>query len=198
MTDPFPKVTRKVPVILSLGEVALLLDSLYNIKHRAMMMTAYAAGLRTSEVTHLKVSDIDSLRNQIVVRHGSKGGKERCVMLSPLLLACLREYWRLERPGKDWLFPGATPGKPIEPETLRKVCHQAVEKANLKKKVTVRSLRHAFATHLLESGANIRLVQVLMGHASLSSTALYTHISQALINATKSPLDLLPRPTLVS
>lgn len=189
LLDPFPKSERKLPVILSLGEVALFFDALESPKYRAIMMVIYGAGLRASEATHLKCADIDSQRMQIHVTHG-KGAKHRYVMLAPKLLTCLREYWRVEQPGYDWLFPGASPEEPINPRSVLAACKAAAIAAGLRKRVTLHSFRHAFATHLLESGADIRLVQVLLGHASLRNTMLYTHISQRVINATKSPLEI--------
>ncbi|MHB1426994.1 MAG: site-specific integrase [Gemmataceae bacterium] len=197
LVDPFPKAERKLPVVLSLGEVALFFDALENLKYRAIMMAVYGAGLRASEVTHLKVSDIDSQRMQIRVEHG-KGAKDRYVMLAPTLLTTLREYYRLERPGQGWLFPGASPGEPINARSVLAACKAAATAAGLRKRVTLHTFRHSFATHLLESGANIRLVQVLLGHRSLRTTALYTHISQHVINATKSPLEICLAPNTPS
>jgi integrase/recombinase XerD len=187
--DPFPKSERKLPVVLSLGEVALFFEALERPLYRAVLMTIYGAGLRASEATRLKVSDIDSARMQIRVAHG-KGAKDRYVMLSPTLLTCLREYWRLELPGHDWLFPGTPAAEPLSPRSVLAACKAAATAAGLRKRVTLHTFRHSFATHLLESGADIRLVQVLLGHRSLRTTALYTHISQRVINATQSPLDL--------
>lgn len=188
LTAPWPKEERRLPVVLSLGEVAKFFDALTSTKYRAILMTIYAAGLRASEVVHLKVRDIDSARMQIRVRQG-KGRKDRYVMLSPALLTILREYWRLTRPvGGDWLFPGSTPDRAISTGSVRQVCRKAA-KSCLKKRVSLHTLRHSFATHLLEGGADIRLVQVLLGHRSLNTTARYTHVSQKTINATQSPLD---------
>jgi len=187
--DPFPKCERKLPIVLSLGEVALFFDALENPKYRAILMAVYGGGLRASEASHLRVGDIDSQRMQIRVAHG-KGAKDRYVMLPPTLLTCLREYWRVERPGRDWLFPGAVPTQPINPRSVLGACKSAAAAAGLRKRVTLHTFRHSFATHLLESGADIRLVQVLLGHRSLRTTALYTHVSQKTINATQSPLEL--------
>ena len=142
-----------------------------------------------SEVTGLRVADIDSGRMMIRIEHG-KGGKERYVMLSAQLLAILRTYWRLARP-EHWLFPGRNATRPIEPTTLHAACRSARAAAGIGKKVTVHILRHSFATHLLESGVDIRVIQVLLGHAHLSTTARYAHVSQGLIGRTASPLEKL-------
>lgn len=190
LRDPFPKRESKLPVVLSVEEVAKFFDALQNTKYRAILMTIYAAGLRASEVVSLKVGDIDSGRMQIKVSHG-KGGKDRYVMLSPVLLTILREYWRIEQPGRDWLFPGLPPTKAISTRAALKACQDAAATC-LKKHITLHTLRHSFATHLLENGSGIRLVQLLLGHRSLSTTARYLHISQQTINATPSPLDGLP------
>jgi site-specific recombinase XerD len=187
--DPFPKHEFRLPVVLSLDEVAAFFDAVESIKYRAILMSAYAAGLRASEVVRLKVIDIDSRRMQIAVRQG-KGKKDRQVMLAPALLTILREYWVRERPGHDWLFPGQDPEKPISTSAVRAVLKKASrDLAKRGKPMTIHTLRHAFATHLLEGGADIRLVQILLGHRSLASTARYTHVSERTINATKSPLE---------
>lgn len=190
LRDPFPKSAKKLPVVLSLVEVARFFDALNETKYRAILMTVYAAGLRSSEAINLKVSDIDSQRMQIRVRQG-KGRKDRYVMLSPTLLVSLREYWRTEQPGRDWLFPGVPSTKPISLRAVLNRVKRAAKISGITKSMTVHTLRHSFATHLLESGADIRLVQLLLGHRSLQTTALYTHVSQTRINATQSPLELL-------
>jgi len=189
---PFPRQERKLPVALSPGEVARFLDAIPNLKHRAILMTAYSAGLRTSEVVHLRVSDIDSRRMVIRIQQG-KGHKDRYVMLSPKLLELLRAYWKVVRP-RDWLFPGSTPDRPIDITMVQKAAQKAGVQAGLRKRVTVRALRHSFATHLMEAGANVRIIQVLLGHRSLQTTARYTHVSASTVCATSSPLDLLPDP----
>jgi integrase/recombinase XerD len=171
-------------------EVGRFLGAIKSIKYRAVLMTAYAAGLRTSEVTHLKVSDIDSKRMMIHVRQG-KGQKDRYVMLSPVLLDLLRAYWKTQRP-TDWLFPGKSPENGVSPSSIRRACSAAAADAGLSKRVTVRTLRHSFATHLLESGANIRVIQMLLGHRSLSTTGRYTFVSRETICSVASPLDSLP------
>jgi integrase/recombinase XerD len=184
---PFPKQPKRLPVVLSPDEVARFFAALVDVKHRAILMTAYAAGLRLSEVIGLRVDDIDSKRMVIRVRQ-AKGRRDRYVMLSPRLLAVLREYWKLVRP-TDWLFPGDIPGNPITGKAVHKICVRAAQDANLGKHVTVHTLRHSFATHLLEAGTDIRTIQVLLGHRKLETTALYTHVSPAAVEATQSPLD---------
>ena len=189
---PFPRQPRKLPVVLSQAEVIRLFDAVRSLKLRAMLMTAYAAGLRLSEVTHLQVSDIDSERMVIRVRQG-KGQKDRYVMLSPTLLEVLRLYWRAERP-TSWLFPSKSKEQPINHSVVQRACHQAGLDASLRKRATVRSLRHSFATHLLEAGTNIRIIQTLLGHSSVSTTQRYTYVSNKTVRATESPLELLAYP----
>jgi site-specific recombinase XerD len=188
---PFPKQEKKLPVVLSQDEISRFFESLPNLKHRAFLMTAYATGLRVSEVASLRVADIDSQRMMIRIEQG-KGWKDRYVMLSPNLLEVLRAYWKVARPN-DWLFPGRPPIRPITRECIHQVCVKAAAAAGLTKRVSVRASRHAFATHLLESGTNIRVIQILLGHRSLRTTARYTHVSAATICSTRSPLDLLPK-----
>ena len=186
---PHAREPRKLPVVLSADEVVQFLEAVSSLKNRAALTTAYAAGLRASEVAGLRVADIDSGRGVILVRHG-KGGKDRNVMLSPQLLGILRTYWRLARP-KTFLFPGRDDDHPIHPTVLHAACRSAVEAAGLTKRVTLHTLRHSFATHLLESGTDIRIIQVLLGHNHLSSTARYTQVATHTIRATRSPLDRL-------
>ena len=180
---------RKLPVILSADEVVRFLEAVPSLKTRTALTTAYAAGLRASEAVSLKVADIDSSRILIQVRHG-KGAKDRTVMLSPQLLAILRTYWRLARP-REWLFPGRDESKPIDVQVLHAACRSATKAAGLAKRVTVHTLRHSFATHLLESGVDIRIIQVLLGHNSLSTTARYTQVATTTIAKTRSPIDRL-------
>jgi site-specific recombinase XerD len=180
---------QKLPVVLSADEVVRFLEAVASLKSRAALTCAYAAGMRVSEVVRLKVADIDSARMVIRVECG-KGGKDRYVMLSPQLLSVLRTYWRLARPG-HWMFPGRGADKPIEQNVLHAACRSAVLAAELDKRVTVHVLRHSFATHLLENGTDIRIIQVLLGHGHLSTTARYTRVSTHLIAATQSPLDQL-------
>ena len=184
-----PKKETKLPIILSPAEVEQFLGAITSLKHRAILMTAYAAGLRVSEVVGLQVADIDSRRMVIRVRQG-KGHKDREVMLSPRLLAVLREYWKADRP-KHWLFPGQVSDRPLTERAVCRACVQAAQDAGLGKHVTVHTLRHSFATHLLEGGTNLRTIQLLLGHRSLRTTAVYTHVSAACLEATQSPLDRL-------
>ena len=185
----YARTPRKLPVILSADEVVRFLEAVPSLKARAALTTAYAAGLRASEVVSLKVADIDSDRMLIQVHHG-KGAKDRTLMLSAQLLTILRTYWQLARP-TDWLFPGRTPDKPIDVQVLHAACRSATKAAGLVKRVSVHTLRHSFATHLLENGVDIRIIQVLLGHNSLSTTARYTHVATSTIAAAQSPLDRL-------
>jgi integrase/recombinase XerD len=184
-----PKQPKRLPIVLSLDEMARFFAAVIGIKHRAILMTAYAAGLRHSEVVALRVEDIDSHRMVIRVRQG-KGRKDRYVMLSPRLLALLREYWKVARP-TDWLFPGDVPGHHITGQSVHRACVQAARDAGLGKHVTLHTLRHSFATHLLEAGTDIRTIQVLLGHRNLKTTAIYTHVSPTAVENTPSPLDQL-------
>lgn len=191
---PYPKRAQKLPVVLSADEVYRLLSAVESPRYRALLTTAYAAGLRVSEVTTLVPGDIDSQRMLIRVRQG-KGMKDRYVMLSTRLLATLREYWKSERLGSSlrspWLFPADDPFKPASHRTVRRICHRAAKRARITKRVTIHTLRHSFATHLLEAGANIRTLQILLGHRSLQTTSRYTHVSVKTLQETASPLDLL-------
>jgi integrase/recombinase XerD len=186
---PYAREPRKLPVVLGADEVVRFLEAVSSLKSRVALTTAYAAGLRVSEVVGIRVENIDSRRMVIRIEHG-KGGKERYAMLSEQLLAILRSYWRLARP-RPWLFPGRGEDKPIEPNVLHAACRSAVAAAGLDKRVSVHILRHSFATHLLENGTDIRIIQVLLGHENLSTTARYTQVSTRLIATTQSPLDRL-------
>ena len=186
-----PKVPKRLPVVLSTDEMARFLDALRNPKHRAILMTAYAAGLRLSEVARLRIEDIDSARMVIHVRQ-AKGHKDRDVMLSPRLLAVLRQYWKDQRP-KPFLFPGRQPDQPINLRTVQVVCKRALAASGLSKRVNMHTLRHSFATHLLESGTDLRTIQVLLGHRSFSTTARYVHVATAALQSTRSPFDDLKR-----
>ena len=188
---PMPKRPFRLPVILSSEEVMHFLDSIVNLKQRAILMTAYAAGLRLSEATHLKVTDIDSQRMMLRVDQG-KGRKDRYVMLSPRILEELRAYWKAERPTL-WLFPGDSPGKPITRSAVQQACQRGRRASGIKKLLTPHSLRHAFATHLLESGTDVRTIQLLLGHRSLATTSRYLKVAATTVCATISPFDLLPR-----
>src|SRR5512132_1847348 len=187
-----PKAAKTLPVVLSTDEMARFLDALENPKHRALLMTAYAGGLRLSEVAHLRVEDIDSARMVVHVRQG-KGHKDRDVMLSPRLLTVLREYWATYRP-KPYLFPGRQPDRPISVRTVQMVCERALTASGLSKHVDMHTLRHSFATHLLESGTDLRTIQVLLGHHSFSTTARYLPIATATLKSTRSPFDGLDVP----
>jgi site-specific recombinase XerD len=180
---------KKLPVVLSADEVVRFLQAVPGLRSRAALTTAYGAGLRVSEVAALKVSDIDSRRMVIRVEHG-KGGKDRYVMLSPQLLEILRAYWRLAKP-THWLFPGRQQDRPVSTATLQAACRMASRDVDLGKPVTVHTLRHSFATHLLEAGTDIRIIQVLLGHGRLASTAIYTRVATNVIAGTPSPLDRL-------
>ncbi len=187
---PFARPACKLPVVLSPAEVGRFLAVVENLKHRAMLMVAYSGGLRVSEVSRLRVADIDSKRMVIHVR-AAKGRKDRFVPLSPRLLEQLRAYWREERP-KEYLFPGRTPLCPIATGSIRQVCRIAAEKAGLDRRVTPHTLRHCFATHLLESGTDVRTIQLLLGHGALRTTTRYTHVSTEKLRSVRTPLDLLP------
>jgi integrase/recombinase XerD len=184
-----PKQPKRLPIVLSLDEMARFFAAVIGIKHRVILMTAYGAGLRHSEVVALRVEDIDSHRMVLRIRQG-KGRKDRYVMLSPRLLALLREYWMVARP-TDWLFPGDVPGHHITGGSVHRICVQAARAAGLGKHVTLHTLRHSFATHLLEAGTDIRTIQMLLGHRNLKTTAIYTHVSPTAVEKTRSPLDLL-------
>jgi integrase/recombinase XerD len=180
---------RKLPVVLSPEEVARFLEAAPGIKYKAALSVAYGAGLRVSEVVSLKVSDIDSKRMMLRVERG-KGGKDRHAMLSPRLLELLRDWWRIARP-QVWLFPGRDPINPMTTRQLTRACHAAAQRAEIAKRVSPHTLRHSFATHLLEQNIDIRVIQVLLGHAKLDTTALYTRVATNTIRQVMSPLDRL-------
>ena len=183
---------QRLPVVLSPEEVALLLHCAPNLKYKAALSVAYGCGLRASEIVHLKVGDIDSARMLIRVEQG-KGKKDRYVMLAPDLLELLRAWWRAARP-KGWLFPGRDPGQPMTTRQLGRGCTMAVETAALDKRVSLHTLRHSFATHLLEQKTDIRVIQVLLGHKKLDTTAIYTRVALKTLGAVKSPLAYLKPP----
>jgi integrase/recombinase XerD len=189
---PRPKLPIRLPVILSPEEVSRFLNAVGNLKHRVMLEVAYAAGLRVSELTHLKVGDIDSKRMVLRVEQG-KNQKDRYVMLSPQLLERLRAYWKLARP-QDWLFCGDVAGQPITRSAVELVCRKARRRSGIQKPITPHSLRHAFATHLLERGTDLRTIQLLLGHRSLATTSRYLKLATSTVCATPSPFDLLPQP----
>lgn len=184
------KVRHRLPAILSGQEVEGLLAALGSLKMQAMVMAAYGAGLRVSEVCHLRVEDIDSQRMVIHVRH-AKGHRERYTMLPERLLETLRAYWKAERPPGPELFPGRKPGSVISRDAVGTALKQAARRAKIRKRVYPHALRHAFATHLLEAGTDLRTLQVLLGHASIRTTARYAQVSPAMIRRTKSPADRL-------
>jgi len=186
----WPKVPHKKADILAGSEVLKLLGLVKSLVSGMVLITGYGAGLRVGEACRLRVEDIDSKRMLIHVRLG-KGGKDRYVMLSPRLLTALRRYWVEVRPTGPWLFPGRKQGTHLSPAAVQMALRKAVKAAKLKKRVTPHSLRHAFATHLLETGNDIRLIQALLGHASIRTTARYAQVSRTLVARAKSPLDLL-------
>ena len=180
---------RRAPVVLSQEEVARLLQAAPGHKYKAALSVAYGAGLRVSEVAHLKVSDIDSERMMLRVEQG-KGQPDRDVMLSPQLLQLLREWWKAARP-QVWLFPGQNPINPVTARQLNRAVTAAKDLAGISKRVSPHTLRHSFATHLLEQGVDIRVIQVLLGHAKLETTALYTRVAVNTVRDIKSPLERL-------
>jgi site-specific recombinase XerD len=189
---PYPKKVQHLPSVLSQEEVSQLISAAPNPFYRILLMTLYATGARRAEVARLKVSDIDSQRMVIHIL-GGKGRKDRDVMLSPVLLEALREYWRGLKP-KTWLFPGNrshTAPHPITSKVIWHACHQAALRAGLHKRVHPHTLRHCFATHLLEAGADLRTIQMLLGHHDLEETTVYLHLSRRHLSATVSPLDSL-------
>ena len=192
---PAPKKPQKLPVVLSPEEVLQFLGCIKNTEHRTILTTCYAAGLRISEAVHLKPSDIDSQRMVVRVEQG-KGQKDRYVMLSPKLLETLRSYWRVIRP-KQWLFEGDTAGQPITRSAVEQACQKARRLSGIGKPISPHSMRHAFAVHLLESGTDVRTIQLLLGHRSLSTTARYLRIATSKVCSTSSPLDLLPHPVAI-
>lgn len=184
---PVPKREKRLPLILDPTEIAHFIDSAPGLRDRAIVKTVYGAGLRTNEVAHLKITDIDSKRMVIRVEQG-KGSKDRYVMLSPRLLEELRAYWQAARP-KKWLFGGDAP---VSGDTVRAAIKRTELAAGLAKPVTPKTLRHCFATHMLESGARIEQIQLLLGHRSLRTTQIYTRVATSTVCASQSPLDLLP------
>jgi len=189
---PLARRSDPLPAILSREEVGRFLQAAHSVKYRAAFATIYAAGLRVSELTSLTVKDIDSARMVIHVRQG-KGRKDRYVMLSDQLLDLLRSYWKIDRPS-HWLFPGADPRRHITARQLERVCRQTAEVAGLGKTVTVHTLRHCFATHLLEQGVDIRVIQDLLGHRHLNATSRYARVAINTIRQIQSPLELLKVP----
>ena len=186
---PYARRADSLPAVLSREEVERFLKTVRNLKMRTAFITIYAAGLRVSELVALTGRDIDSTRMVIAVRHG-KGGKDRYVMLSEQLLGILRDYWKRTKP-THWLFPGPDPLQPITTRSLQRVFHDAAEAAGLDKNVTVHTLRHSFATHLLEQKVDIRIIQGLLGHRNINSTTRYTRVAVDTIRQIQSPLEQL-------
>jgi len=186
---PCPRRERKLPLILSRPEVKALVEAPSDLRHRTLLAILYGCGLRVSEVTELKVSDIDSARNVLRVRHG-KGRKERQTLLPAKLLELLRCYWRNQRP-TDWWFPRTDSTRPISPQAVFLTCRKAAQRAGISQPLHPHSLRHAFATHLLEAGVNLRTIQILLGHANLETAARYLHVAGVAVRSTASPLDSL-------
>src|ERR1035437_9533503 len=189
---PAPKKPQKLPIILSPEEVRHFLAGVVNPKHRTILMTCYAAGLRISEAVSLKPTEIDSQRMVIRVEQG-KGQKDRYVMLSPKLLETLRSYWRTSRP-KDWLFEGEVSGQPINRSSVELACQKARRLSGIRKPITPHSLRHGFAVHLLESGTDVRTIQLLLGHRSLATTRRFLRIGHSKVFSTSRPPGFLPPP----
>lgn len=192
--DGIPRPLReyKLPVVLSLEEVRSVFDALGNIKHRIMLMLIYSAGLRVGEVVRLKPADIDSDRMMIHIR-GGKGKKDRLTILSEVVLEGLRSYWKVYHPEK-WLFEGQEKGKLYSIRSAEKVFDMAAEKAGIRKNVSIHSLRHAFATHLLEQGTDIKFIQELLGHSRVSTTEIYMHVSKKAIGQIRSPIESIIQP----
>jgi integrase/recombinase XerD len=188
---PYPKVPRRLPVILTIDEVTRLIDAAHSLTDRTMLMVLYSTGMRNAELRHLQVRDIDSRSMLIHIQRG-KGGRDRYVPLSPTLLATLRVYWRWMKP-KTWLFPGTIAGwradKPITPKVVWDACQSTATRAQIQKRVSAHVLRHTYATHLLEAGADLRSIQLLLGHVKLEHTVLYLHLSRRHLHAVANPLD---------
>ena len=181
-----PRRERKLPTVLSKEEVKLMLDNTDNLKHKCILTTIYSGGLRRSELIELKVKDIDSSRKLIKIRN-AKGKKDRYTILSGTLVKLLREYYKVYRP-KEWLFEGQDGGQ-YSASSIEKIFHRAIHKAGIQKEVTPHSLRHSFATHLLEQGINLRYIQEILGHESPKTTQIYTHVATHEIGNIKNPLD---------
>jgi len=191
---PYPKVPRRLPTILTVEEVTRLIDAARTLTDRTMLMVLYSTGMRNAEMRQLQVRDIDSRSMLIHIQRG-KGGRDRYVPLSPTLLATLRAYWRWMKP-KTWLFPGTIAGwradKPITPKVVWDACQSAATRAHIHKRVSAHLLRHSYATHLLEAGADLRTIQLLLGHVKLEHTVLYLHLSRRHLHAVANPLDAMP------
>ena len=189
---PRVKMRKNLPVVLSHEEVQSILSATKNLKHKALLMTIYSAGLRLSEAAHLKISDIDSKRMMIRVCQG-KGNKDRYTLLGKRTLDILGDYYREYRP-HDWLFPGERAENPVSSRTIQKVFEKALHRAGIKKEATVHTLRHSFATHLLEAGTDLYHIQHLLGHTTAKTTAIYLHLSRKDLARVVSPIDLIEEP----
>ncbi len=186
----YPKPSKKLPVVFDLAEIRALLSIMENLKHRAILTITYSAGLRISEAANLKVTDIDSKRMMVRVQQG-KGRKDRYTILSKTALECLREYWRAYRP-KEWLFEGQDKDTPISVSAIRQIFLEAKERAGIRKPASPHTLRHSFATHLIEAGTSLHHVQLLLGHRSPTTTTVYLHVSKMNLAQVSSPLDSIP------
>jgi len=184
---PRPKKDRKLPVVLSGDEVRAVFDATENLKHRALLMLVYSSGLRVGEVVRLRVEDLDNVRKLIHV-HTGKGKKDRYTLLSASVMRVVDEYIKLYRP-REWLFPGMVPDRAYSVRSAQSVFERAARKAGIQKHVTIHSLRHAFATHLLEQGVDIRIIQQLLGHSSVKTTEVYTHVSSTILTEVRSPIE---------
>jgi len=191
-TLPRPKKERKLPVVLNEGEVRRMFDEVVNLKHRALLMLVYSAGLRVGELVNLHWEDLDEKRNMIHIR-GGKGKKDRYTILSNVVVQILQRYWKVYQ-SREWLFEGEKPGKPYSIRSAEKVFDQAAQRAGITKDVSIHSLRHAFATHMLEQGTDLRYIQDLLGHESVRTTEIYAHVSQRKIERLRSPIEEVMKP----
>lgn len=191
---PYPKAPRRLPQVLSVDEVARVINAAHSLSHRTMLMVLYSTGMRNAELRHLQVADVDSRGMRIHIQRG-KGGRDRYVPLSPTLLATLRVYYRWMRP-QTYLFPGTVRNRradiPVTPKVLWEACVRAGQRAGVPTRVTPHRLRHTYATHLLEAGTDLRTIQLLLGHADLEHTVVYLHVSQRHLQAVVNPLEALP------
>lgn len=185
---PFPRQPKSLPVVLSPAELGRFFTAIANLKHRTVLMTMYGAGLRLSEALAVRPADVDGARQCLRVAQG-KGQQDRYTLLPPTLLAQLRTYWRVARPGPGWLFPGRPAARQLNPTTIQRCCGPAARRAKLAKRVTTHTMRHCFATHLLEAGTDLRTIQHLLGHRQLETTAIYLHVATA--DARRRTTDLL-------
>lgn len=186
---PFPKQARRLPIVLSPGEVVKFIRAFPNLKHRTVLMTMYASGVRIAEALALHPDDIDSHRMLIRVQQG-KGRRDRYTILPPTLLEGLREYWKSSR-SRPWLFPGRTPQQPLTQNAMHRALQRVRKRVGLRKPITTHTMRHCFATHLLEAGTNLRTIQVLLGHRSLNTSATYLHVAAGALCSDGKPIDLL-------